>query len=363
MAYFDMSRSDLEDLFFKVPVIPRPRTYKSTGGFINASALDPQTFLGWFRFEQEHLKQLKDGLRIPQVMRSAQGVVVPGEEALLMTLRRLAHPNRWCDLEPLFGRATCTMPSVVSQVMGHVDRVIGHLLDNLTTHTWLTLDNLNVFSQAVHNHGATLINCWGFVDGTARPICRPSVEQSEYFPGHKRTHVVKYQAVMGAYGIVCERDDPYPAGDTTLVSGGILGESSLYSKLQRLIRRYLFCIYGDPAYPLRPLLMRLYGGASLTEQQQLFNEGMSTVRQAVEWTPGSLTPVVAAPSAETSRNAVRAESRTAVGSLRSARSTLPVVGAGNERTTLPAAAASSGAWQSEALLHPAILLAATGWMR
>lgn len=72
------------------------------------------------------------------------------------------------------------------------------------------------------------------------------------------------------------------------VCTGILGESSLYSKLQRLMRRCLFCIYGDPAYPLRPLLMRLHGGASLTEQQQLFNEGMSTVRQAVEWVIGKV---------------------------------------------------------------------------
>lgn len=95
------------------------------------------------------------------------------------------------------------MSSVVSQVMGHVDRVFGHLLDNLTTHTWLTLDDLNVFSEAVHNRSAPLINCWGFVDGTARPICCPSVDQSEYFCSHKRTHIVKYQAVMGANKIVC----------------------------------------------------------------------------------------------------------------------------------------------------------------
>ncbi|KAL3246214.1 hypothetical protein MRX96_057830 [Rhipicephalus microplus] len=72
MAYFDMSRSDLEDLFFEVPVIPRPRTYKSAGGVINASALDPQTFLRWFRLEQEHLKQLKDGLRIPRSCRACR---------------------------------------------------------------------------------------------------------------------------------------------------------------------------------------------------------------------------------------------------------------------------------------------------
>ncbi|KAL1471344.1 hypothetical protein MTO96_039996 [Rhipicephalus appendiculatus] len=42
------------------------------------------------------------------------------------------------------------MSSIVSQVMAHSDRVFGHLLDHLTTHTWLTLDDLNVFSQ---NHG------------------------------------------------------------------------------------------------------------------------------------------------------------------------------------------------------------------
>lgn len=67
------------------------------------------------------------------------------------------------------------------------------------------------------------------------------------------------------------------------VCTGILGESGLYAKLQRLTHGCIYCIYGDPAYPLRPLLMRPYGGATLTAQQQLFNEGMSTVRQAVEW--------------------------------------------------------------------------------
>lgn len=44
MAYFDMSWSDLEDLFLVVPWELRPRTYKSASGLINGSALDPQTF-------------------------------------------------------------------------------------------------------------------------------------------------------------------------------------------------------------------------------------------------------------------------------------------------------------------------------
>ncbi|KAH7939768.1 hypothetical protein HPB52_017261 [Rhipicephalus sanguineus] len=49
-----------------------------------------------------------------------------------------------------------------------------------------------------------------------------------------------------------------------------------------------FVIYGDPAYPLRPLLMKPYGGAALTATQQEFNSSMSAVRQAVEWGFGEI---------------------------------------------------------------------------
>ncbi|KAL1458782.1 hypothetical protein MTO96_043465 [Rhipicephalus appendiculatus] len=101
-----------------------------------------QTSLG----NMERLKQLTEGLRIPQVVRSAQGVAVSGEEALLLTLRRLSYPNQWYDIEPLIGRASSTMSTIISQVMAHIDRAFGHLLDDLKTHTWLTLDDLNVFS-------------------------------------------------------------------------------------------------------------------------------------------------------------------------------------------------------------------------
>lgn len=134
--------------------------------------------------------------------------------------------------------------------------------------------------QAVHNRGAPLTTCWRFVDGTARPICRPSINQRIYFSGHKRVHAVKYQAVMCANGVICELDGPFPGHRH---DAGMLRESALYEKLERLVQGGGYTIYGDPAYPLRPLLMRPYAGASLTLQQRRFNAGMSTVRQAVEW--------------------------------------------------------------------------------
>ncbi|KAL1426730.1 hypothetical protein MTO96_018045 [Rhipicephalus appendiculatus] len=48
----------------------------------------------------------------------------------------------------------------MSQVMAHIDRVLGHLLDDLTTHTWLGLDDFNAFSQVrLSKAGAALAVC------------------------------------------------------------------------------------------------------------------------------------------------------------------------------------------------------------
>ncbi|KAL3181822.1 hypothetical protein MRX96_008129 [Rhipicephalus microplus] len=129
-----------------------------------------------------------------------------------------------------------------------------------------------------------LMNCWDFVYGSARPIFRPSVDQSRYSSGHQWSHVLKYQTVMGANGDCVRAGWPVPWQETRrwLVEASCMGESGLYSKLQCLTRRCLYCIYGDPTYPLRTLLVWPNGSATLTEQQQLFNKVMRTVQQAAE---------------------------------------------------------------------------------
>ncbi len=67
-----------------------------------------------------------------------------------------------------------------------------HLLDNLDL-VWLDPE---LFSQAIHNKGAPLNQCWGFIDGTARPTARPVRNQRIMFSGHKRTHCLKFQVSL-----------------------------------------------------------------------------------------------------------------------------------------------------------------------
>ena len=51
-------------------------------------------------------------------------------------------------------------------------------------------------TEAVFNKGAALRNCFGFVDGTVRPIPRPGENQRVVYNGHKRVHGLKFQSVV-----------------------------------------------------------------------------------------------------------------------------------------------------------------------
>ena len=50
--------------------------------------------------------------------------------------------------------------------------------------------------------GAALDNCWGFVDGTVRPISRPGQNQLVMYNGHKGMHVIKFQLVVSPRGLI-----------------------------------------------------------------------------------------------------------------------------------------------------------------
>ncbi|KAL3190188.1 hypothetical protein MRX96_020497 [Rhipicephalus microplus] len=248
----------------------------SMRGLLDIDAIDSGVFRTYFRFEKDDVPRLQRALCIPDKVTTPQRVSVPGDEALCITLRRLAYPNRLRDLEHLFARHSSTISSLTNEVLRHIEDNFFHLLDDVNNHTWLNLDTLEEFSQAVHAKGAPLTNCWAFTDGTVRPICRPTRNQKVYFSGHKRVHALKYQAIMCPNGIICQLDGSYPGSKH---DSGNFGNSAAYTKLQNLVQGHDYCIYGDPAYPLRPLLLKPYGGALLTPEQLAFNKAMSSVSQ------------------------------------------------------------------------------------
>ncbi|XP_075539944.1 uncharacterized protein LOC142574822 [Dermacentor variabilis] len=181
----------------------------SLHGYLDIDGMDSGQFRTYFRFEQHDVRRLQRALLLPEVVSTPQCVNIPGVESLCLTLRRLAYPNRLRELEPLFGRHNSVISSATNAVLAHIESTFGHLLRNMNNHFWLCLAQLETFSQAVNSKGAPLRNCWGFIDGTARTICRPSKDQKVFFSGHKRFHALKYQSIMCPNGIICQLNGPY----------------------------------------------------------------------------------------------------------------------------------------------------------
>nr|CAI5849524.1 unnamed protein product [Callosobruchus analis] len=130
-------------------------------------------------------------------------------------------------------------------------------------------------------------NCWAFLDGTIRPISRPSVDQQLYYSGHKRTHCLKYQSLVTPDGLTISCMEPF---EGRRHDAGILRESGLYGQLEdtTVFPDAHFVIYGDQAYGIRELILCPFPGLNLNPAQEMFNNSMSTVREAVEWIFGKV---------------------------------------------------------------------------
>ena len=147
---------------------------------------------------------------------------------------------------------------------------------------------LERYAQIIHNRGAPLQNCFGFVDGTLCRIARPQNNKRAVYNGDKRVHGIKFQSVVVPNGLIANLAGPFEGrrhDNTTL------HESRMLRKLQRVAwaNGEPLCLYGDPAYPLAIHLQAPFRDALLTPQMQRFNEAISEERVSVEWMFGTVT--------------------------------------------------------------------------
>ena len=60
----------------------------------------------------------------------------------------------------------------------------GHLLQDFNQ-TWLSPQQLEQYAAAIIDKGSRVEHCWGFIDGTVRPVCRPGRNQCVLYNRHK----------------------------------------------------------------------------------------------------------------------------------------------------------------------------------
>lgn len=146
-------------------------------------------FQALFRFFPRDIPRLMDALRIPAYVNRLR---LPGDEALLILLSRLAYPSRLVELSLVFGRSTGTLSTIIGYMVDHLMVIASEKVVKFDPKYWTPY--VQYFARAIHRAGAPLENIWCFIDGTFRPCARPGqdgstgLQQRGYYSGYKHRY-------------------------------------------------------------------------------------------------------------------------------------------------------------------------------
>ena len=122
-------------------------------------------------------------------------------EGLCIMLKRFADLCCYLNMIPIFGRSVPELSIISNEITDWLYTIHGHRVTHWN-HDILNPAMLDVYATAIHNKGAALENCFGFIDGTVRPISRPIINQRTVYNGHKRVHALKFQSVALPNGLI-----------------------------------------------------------------------------------------------------------------------------------------------------------------
>lgn len=253
------------------------------GGRVNLNELENEVWRTYFRFSKDEVARLVKVLDLPSEIRGDNGVIEYAQDALCMLLARLTYPNRYTDLRLKFGWEVTRTSRIQAAIQDFILQRWRFLLDFDEQRLCSTKlqEYANVISAKIP--GGAMTNCWGFVDGTVRPTCRPIRYQRTVYNGWKRLHGLKYHAIVTPDGLIAHLYGPLE---------GRRHNRTIWSESQIMQYLELYAygtqgqplqLYGDPAYGCNKFICAPFLGAKLTPQEQEFNKRMANVRIIVEW--------------------------------------------------------------------------------
>ena len=171
--------------------------------------------------------------------------------------------------------------------MEHIYLRFQHLLDNFNL-PFLQPRDLERYCQAIHNKGAALDHCFGFVDSNVRAVCRPGENQRVIITGTKKSTPLNFRLLLFQMGSshICTVQLRENAMTLNCYKCQIFCQKLI--QFARDTRGRLLCIYGDPAYHVNIHLQSPFRNVPLTPAQRSFNKSVSQQRVSVEWVFGDI---------------------------------------------------------------------------
>ena len=123
------------------------------------------------RITKQDITLLGDVFQLPVTIRFHQRTTCYRTEALCMLLERFSYPCRYSDMIHRFARPVPEINMITNTVMDHIFLSHGHRISQWNFDI-LSPPMLQEYADVIHAKGAPLNNCFGFIDGTVRPISR-----------------------------------------------------------------------------------------------------------------------------------------------------------------------------------------------
>ena len=215
-----------------------------------------------FRFEKDHIFNLVESLQLDEEQTIYNRLKVDSSEAVCIRLKRLSYPCRYTDMIPRFARPAPEICAINNHMITLIHNQWGFLLQDLNRES-LAPENLQRHANALYNKGAPLNNCWGFVDGTVRPVSRPGQNQRAVYNGHKRVHAITFQLVATPDGLVALLHGPYEGKSMTVASFRNLVCSEIWSNSQCLLMGKFYAFMEILLIPYDPTFKHLSKGLFL----------------------------------------------------------------------------------------------------
>ena len=157
--------------------------------------IDPADCKAEFRVEKADVPRLVDALQLPDAFsyqqRSTEAHDIP------LSIRR-HDPAVWTSSLGFEFNNQPYMVDYIYETHGHlITQWNGNLLNPVA---------LRTYPDYISRKGSPLSNCFGFIDGTIRPIARPGHDQRTVYNGHKRVHSLKSLAIDN--GLIGDLYDP-----------------------------------------------------------------------------------------------------------------------------------------------------------
>lgn len=244
--------------------------------FKNLNVFSDIEFKQLFRFEKKDVLRLHFALGLEDVDITGARYAPRGLEALLILLRRLSYPGRLCDMARMFNKSESNLSIIFNSTVEHlVEKFYARIMN---CHPAF-ISRMNDFAKAVDRYSMGKFDrCVAFVDGTIIKMCKPTTDEDVFYTMYKKSHGIKFQAVVAPDGMVVALSE----ADRASVHDN--DQLSTWGFREWMHRHGAgFYILGDPAYALDDkFLVPFRDNGNLTRDMKYFNIDLSSCRVSVE---------------------------------------------------------------------------------